>query len=209
MGVATSSYSTMFFIPTILNEMGYKPAQAQLHTIPIYVVCIVVAGITAYLSDRMRHRYIFTMAGILVATIGYTMLLRQELFSTSVKYLAVFFISSGVYITQPITIVWLANNMGGHYKRSFGAAIQIAVGNFGGIIGSNIYLQREMPAYRTGYGTALAMLWVAGALCTCFYFGLKRENKKRARGERNERLNAPVEVVENLGDDHPEFRFSL
>jgi hypothetical protein len=34
------------------------------------------------------------------------------------------------------------------------------------------------------------------------------ENKKRDRGERNGRLLLPKEQVENLGDDHPEFRFN-
>ncbi|KAH8597839.1 MFS transporter [Bisporella sp. PMI_857] len=208
MSVATASYSTIFFIPSILNEMGYSASQAQLHTIPVYGVCIVVAYMTSYLSDRLRHRYAFTMVGILICTIGYSMLLRQNGLDTQAKYLAIFFVTSGLYMMQPITIVWLANNLRGHYKCAFGSAIQIAIGNLGGIIGSNIFLQSEIPTYRTGYSVSLGAMWFSGVLCTLFYLGLMRENRKRTRGDRDWRLRGPADEVENLGDDHPDFRFT-
>lgn len=154
------------------------------------------------------------MSGILVATTGYIMLLLQGpakgtgAMPIGIRYLACFFILIGVYVTQPMSIVWLANNMGGHYKRSFGTAMQIGLGNIGGIIGSNIYLASEIPKFHTGYSTALGLLWMCGLMCTVLYFGMMAENKKRDRGERDDRLLLPKEEVENLGDDHPEFRFT-
>lgn len=63
------------------------------------------------------------MTGVLIAVIGYIMLLCQGppkgsgALPIGVHYLAVLFVTSGVYITQPMAIVWLVNNMGGHYKR--------------------------------------------------------------------------------------------
>lgn len=214
MGVTTSGYSTAFFIPTILNEFGYSASEAQLHTIPIYVVCTFTTLSTAWASDRLRHRYLFLMSGIVLASIGYIMLLCQGpakgpgAMAAGVRYLATFFVLIGVYVTQPLSIVWLTNNMGGHYKRSFGTAMQIGIGNIGGIIGSNIYLTAQAPKYHTGYSTALGMMWLCGLMCTIFYFGMMAENKKRDRGERDDRLSLPKEELENLGDDHPEFRFT-
>jgi hypothetical protein len=38
--------------------------------------------------------------------------------------------------------------------------------------------------------------------------GLKRENRKRGRGERDWRFSLPKEELENLGDDHPDYRFN-
>jgi MFS family permease len=203
MGIATSGYSTAYFIPTILAGFGYTSEQAQLHTIPVYVVCTFLCLTTGWASDRLKHRYSFIMVGVVVATIGYIILLCQTGLSTSVLYFATFLVLGGVYIVQPMTMVWLTNNMGGHYKRSFGAAIQIGLGNVGGIIGSNIYIATEAPRYHTGFATALGMLWVCALMATIFYFGMMWENKKRDRGERDERLQSP----ENLGDYHPEFRF--
>jgi hypothetical protein len=76
----------------------------------------------------------------------------------------------------------------------------------GGIIASNIFLDKEKPKYPTGYGVSLGLLWLCGLSCTIMYFGVKRENRKRDRGDREHRLQA--DDVDNLGDDHPSFRFT-
>ncbi len=207
-GVSTSGYATAFFIPTILREFGYTSAEAQVRTIPVYVVCTALTLFTAWFSDRLRHRYGFTLFGIMLATIGYVILLAQGGLEARIKYMAVFFVLSGVYVVQPLTIVWLSNNMGGHYKRAFSSAMQIGLGNIGGIIGSSIFVMREAPRYRTGYGTALGMLLFCGLMCTVFFFGLRAENGKRDRGERDHRLQADKRELENMGDDHPHFRFA-
>jgi len=212
--VTTTGYSTAFFIPTILNEFGYTPSETQLHTIPVYAVGAFLTLFCAWWSDRIQHRYAFTICGVALATIGYIILLCQgplkevHRMPIGVRYLAIFLITSGNYITQPLAVVWLANNMSGHYKRSFGAALQIGIGNVGGIIGSNIYLVKEAPMYKTGYGTGMAMLLFGGLCCTIFYFGMMWENKIRDRGGRDYRLSLPAKEVKNLGDDHPEFRFN-
>lgn len=146
------------------------------------------------------------MVGVSVASIGYIILLCQASVSVGVQYFALFLIVSGGYITQPVTIAWLSNNVSGHYKRSVASAMQIGVGNLGGIVASNIYLQTEQPLYRTGYGTGLALVWVCGIACTVMFFGVLRENKKRDRGEREGRLEEPD--VGNMGDDHPRWRFT-
>lgn len=86
--------------------------------------------------------------------------------------------------------------------------MQIGLGNISGVIGSFIFIQTEGPVFKTGYGTALGMIWVCGLACTAMYFGVIAENKKRDRGERNDRLRLGEREVENLGDDHPGFRFS-
>lgn len=213
MGIAVSGYSSAFFLPTILAEFGYSASEAQVHIIPIYIVCTFVTLTVAWTSDRMSHRYSFLLSGVVVASIGYIMLLCQGpakgpgTMSVGVRYLACFFVLSGVYIVQPLSIVWLVNNMSGHYKVSFGTAMQIGIGNIGGIIGSNIYIATEAPEFHTGYSTALGMLWFCALMATIFHFGIMAENRKRTRGERDGRLELPKEEAENLGDDHPEFRY--
>jgi sugar phosphate permease len=205
-GVVQSGYGTSFFIPTILNEMGYSAKRAQVLSIPIFIVATVGALATALATDRVRRRYPFTILGVLVATVGYSMLLGQRGLSVGVKYFATFLIVLGTYITQPVCIAWIQNCMSGHYKRSVASAMQIGFGNAGGIVASNIYKGTERPYYETGYGTALGLLWVTAISCTVLLVGVARENKKRERGERDWRLD---EVdADNLGDDHPSFRFT-
>ncbi len=213
--VTTTGYATNFFIPTILKEFGWTSASAQIHTIPVYAVGTVVTLFCAWWSDRIQHRYAFTIGGITLAVIGYIILLCQghagekhNPIPVGVRYMSIFFITSGNYIAQPLAVVWLANNMGGHYKRSFGAALQIGVGNVGGIIGSNIFLSNQAPYYKTGYGTGMGLLVAGAVFCSIFYFGMMRENKIRDAGGRDDRLLLPEAELKNLGDDHPSFRYN-
>ncbi|KAF1839621.1 MFS general substrate transporter [Decorospora gaudefroyi] len=205
-GVVNTGYAGSFFTPTIVKELGYTSAAAQVRSIPVFVVATVTAIITAYLTDRLRHRYWFCIFGLVVASIGYIMLLAQENLSAGVKYFALFLIVPGGYITQPVVLVWMSNLVSGHYKRSVSSALQVGFGNLGGIVASNVFLASEMPTYRTGYGVSLGMLWICGLACTGLFFLVKWENAKRERGDRDGRL---LEVdADNLGDDHPLFRLT-
>ena len=201
-----AGYGTSFFIPTILNQMGYSAKRAQVLSIPIFIVATIGALVTAVCTDRLKRRYPFTILGVLVCTVGYGMLLGQRSLSVGVKYFATFLIVLGTYITQPVCIAWISNCMSGHYKRSVSSAMQIGFGNAGGIVASNIYKGTERPYYETGYGTALGLLWVTALSCTVLLLGVMWENKKRDRGERDYRLEEPD--ADNLGDDHPHFRFT-
>ena len=189
--------------------MGYTSSRAQVHSIPIFVVATIVALIIALCTDRLQHRYSFCLLGIAVATIGYILLLLPPgTVSPSVRYFALFVIVAGGYITQPVTLTWISNCMGGHYKRSIAAAMQVGFGNCGGIVASTIYKAAEAPRYRTGYGTSLALLWLCAAMCAVLFVGVRRENARRERGERDYRLREGEPDRDNLGDDHPRFRFA-
>ena len=208
MGVVNTGYSTSFFIPTILRQLGWTAVRAQVLTIPIYVSSFIVAILAAICTDRLRHRYAFIMIGILTSSIGYAVLLAQTQVPVGAKYFALYLIVIGGYVTQPVVLVWLTNNMGGHYKRSISTAMQVGLGNTGGIIASNIFITREAPRYLTGYATSLGLLWLCGLASTALLIGLSIENKKRDKGDRDDRYNLPIHELENLGDDHPRFRFS-
>lgn len=208
LGVSTTGYGTSFFMPTILSQLGWTSVRAQVLSIPIYIVAAICSLLAAYLSDRLRHRYTFIVLGVLVATTGYAALLSpQHRVSVAGRYVAIYLIVSGGYIAQPITLVWLSNNMGGHYKRGVAAAMQIGFGNLSGIVASNIYITKQRPRYPVGYGVSLALLWVCALAVTVLALGLRRENAKRDRGERDGRLDLPRGERENLGDEHPRFQF--
>ncbi|KAI1321109.1 MFS general substrate transporter [Xylariaceae sp. FL0255] len=215
LGVGITGYSLTFFLPTILVEFGWTAQEAQVHTIPVYAVTAVVMVLVAWLSDRLRHRYGFILFGCLLATIGYAILVHLSRGgseavnrSRNTLYGAIFITSIGGYICTPMALAWLANNIAGHWKRAFGSGIQVSLGNIVGIVASNIFLDSEAPRYPTGYGTAIAFTWIGGLAATVLFLVLKRENKLRDAGRRDERLNAPRDELENMGDYHPSFRFT-
>ncbi|PLB43703.1 putative MFS transporter [Aspergillus steynii IBT 23096] len=207
-GIVNTGYAVSFFAPTILHQMGWTAVRAQVMSIPIYAIAMVTTLTAAWVSDRLRHRYAFTLAGCLVATTGYVILLCQGSVPVGARYFALVAITGGGYLTQPILMGWLSNNMAGHYKQSVASAMQIGFGNCGGLVASNIFYQEEAPAYTTGYGVSLGMTWICGAACAVFLIYLVRENRVRENGGRDYRLRLPREELENLGDGYPAFRFT-
>lgn len=105
LGVVNTGYATSFFIPTIIQEMGYTAAMSQVRSIPIFIVAAVTALLVAWATDKVKHRYAFTIAGVVVGGIGYVVLLCQSSVTVGVKYMACFFITTGGYMTQPVTWV--------------------------------------------------------------------------------------------------------
>lgn len=123
--------------------------------------------------------------------------------------MAVFFVTTGFYIVQPVAIVWMANNLSGHYQRAIGLAIQIGFSNLGGIVASNVFNSDGAPRYTVGYSVSLAMMLFCGGMSTIFAAGVVMENKKRDQGKSDDRLQLEEGVFNNLGDDDPHFRFTL
>jgi hypothetical protein len=191
-----------------VKQLGWTSIRAQVMSIPIFIVATVLALSAALLSDRIKHRFGFIIFGCCVATTGYAILLNMHHVAVGVRYFAVFLIVGGGYIAQPITLVWLNNNLGGHYKRGVGAAMQVGIGNIGGIIASNIFLQSEAPTYPTGFGTALGMIWLCVISACLFLVYLRYENKARDLGKRDWRYEEPEHERKNMGDDYPSFRFT-
>jgi len=206
MSVVNSSYALSFFTPTILNEMGYKAEAAQVRSIPIFVVATVASIATAAWSDRLRHRFGFVIGGILTATAGYAVMLNYTRVPVGAKYAALFLIAAGGFVAHPIVTAWAQNNAAGHYKKSISSAMMVGFGNCGGIIASNIYITGEKPRYPTGFGVSLGLLWVCALASAVFVFGVRRENKRRDAGGRDWRVESAD--GDNLGDEHPDFRYT-
>lgn len=207
-GIVNTGYATSFFTPTILKQLGWTSIRAQVMSIPIYIVATVIALATAFASDKLRHRFAFTLAGCTIATVGYVILICQKSVPVGARYFALYAITGGGYMTQPILMGWLSNNMAGHYKQSIAAAMQIGLGNCGGLVASNVFFDEEAPLYPTGFGVSLGMVWICGVSCVVFFAWLWRENREREQGKRDYRYQWPTEELGNLGDDHPGFRFT-
>ncbi|KAE8413464.1 hypothetical protein BDV36DRAFT_299910 [Aspergillus pseudocaelatus] len=133
-----------------------------------------------FLTDRWQHRYSFVIFGVVFASIGYIILLCQGALSgrlnVHVRHKAVSFVTAGCYIVQPVAIMWMANNLDGHYKCAVGLAIQIGLENIAGIITSNIFNRGDAPPYTVGYGVSLARMVFCGIMSIILAAGLLIEN---------------------------------
>ena len=185
----------------------YSPRHVQILVVPILILSGLVSLTTAYLSDRLQHRVSFAQFGYLLSFVGFVLLLKQEELPKGARYAALYFVEVGSYISLPLLWSVMANNVSGSYKRAIATGLQIGVGQFGGVITSLVFPSKEAPLYRKGFEICLSLLITAAVLMMGFVLGLWIENRKRNRGERDYRLSLETKERENLGDDHPSFRF--
>ncbi|KAI6126502.1 MFS general substrate transporter [Pisolithus sp. B1] len=161
MFINVPAYGITFFLPyvlstesihptkrsfsTILNNFGYDTAISQLLTVPVYLAAAISMISVARFSDSMKIRFPFIIVSALVGLAGYIIQITDA--STGVKYFGTFLAVIGGYSGFPCVIGWLANNLRGKYKRAVGMAIQVGMGNLGGVIASNIFQAQDEPRY--------------------------------------------------------------
>ena len=65
------TYGFTATVPTVIKQMGYTSAHAQLMTIPIYVVGMIATVIVAFWADHVQQRTPFIMGGFAVGVAGF------------------------------------------------------------------------------------------------------------------------------------------
>ncbi|BCR90239.1 allantoate permease family MFS transporter [Aspergillus chevalieri] len=199
--MALPLYTLSLFMPTIIQQLGYSSAQAQLLTIPPYAVAFVLSIIVAVLSERVHLRAPFIMGSSGIAIIGYILLLAQD--RPGVSYLGTFFATAGVYPAVAIVLSWPANNVSGQTKRAIANAMQISIGNLGSVLGTQLYRTETSPRYFLGHGFALGYLVANIIVVGILWIVLKRENA--AKAEERERLGLNA-LIGDIGDSEGDFQ---
>lgn len=208
LGGAENANSITSFQPTILKGIGYTSTGAQIRTIPVYLVAAVYSLSLAYVAEYLRRRYIFCMIGFSTIAAGLIVEIVQPK-SAGVRYMGLFFMTAGAYLVMPLTIVWIAINVGKGYKRSVALGAISSFGNAGAFIGTNVFLKKESPKFRTGFSTGLGLAVMGMTAATTLFVGAYLGNKRRDE-ERKQLPDVLDEgAVEDLGEKHPDFRYSL
>ncbi|CBX90386.1 similar to MFS transporter [Plenodomus lingam JN3] len=197
--------SFSLFLPSIISGMGYASTTAQLFTVPPNMAAFLTVLLTAYLSDRWGYRGYFIIGGCVLGIVGYTMMLVAK--TNAVRYAGTFLIAIGVFQGSPMLMGWASNNMAPHYVRAVGIGVVISIANCSAFLGTFIYLQRDAPKYALGHAISLGALVITIVLSVVQIAYLSWENKKRERGDRDDRLLQ--DGGEKLGHLHPNFRYTL
>lgn len=72
-----------------------------------------------------------------------------------------------------------------------------------------MFVTSQAPTYPLGFGLGLGLVWLCVLSSLVFLLYIRRENRLRDEGKRDDRYNLPDDEKNNLGDDHPSFRFTL
>ncbi|KAF9220040.1 MFS general substrate transporter [Gyrodon lividus] len=210
LSTAVPAYGITYFLPTLIKNFGYSTSISQLLTIPPYVLATANLLVISYYSDKLKLRSAFIFPAQLIALAGYIINISDV--SSGVKYFGLYLCVVGTSAV-PGCVSWLANNLGGKYKRATGIALQITVANFGGVIASNIFRTQDAPRYFLGLG--LVMMFIGLGLVTVPITALayKHINHQRDRDELLKQQGQKADSKEGggkpLGDRAPSFRYTL
>lgn len=212
MSVIAPLYGITLFLPTIINSFGYSPAISQLLTVPPYVVATLILYVFAFFSDRIKKRYPFILAGLVLCLIGFAINISNA--PHGVKYFGTFFVVTGSYSAFPGVVAWLGNNLAGQYKRGIGMAMHIGIGNFSGAIASNIYRSRDSPRFIIGHGVELmfvgmGFICVPIAVISYMRINKSRDEAQRKAIEKGVHNKYTAQELRKMGDRAPDFRYTL
>ncbi|GAP86967.1 putative major facilitator superfamily transporter [Rosellinia necatrix] len=200
-------YTLSLFLPTIITNLGYKAATAQLLTVPPYAFAFGTTVAVAVLSERLARRAVFIGGSAAFAAIGYSILLgnTDPVARPGVSYAAVFFAAGGIYPATALVLSWPTINVSGQTKRATATAMQISIGNVGAVLGTQLYRTFDGPRFIVGHSFALGYLLANIIVVTVLALVLKRENKRRALVA--EEVKDVGEVQDWRGDVDPRWRF--
>ncbi|SPO00361.1 related to PUTATIVE TARTRATE TRANSPORTER [Cephalotrichum gorgonifer] len=200
-------YTFSLFLPSIIKNLGYSAALAQILTVPPYAFAFITTIATAIISERMGRRAPFIMGSALFAIIGYIILLTNTdpVGRPGVSYLGTFFAAGGIFPAVALVLSWPAINISGQTKRAVGNAMQISIGNLGAVLGTQLYRANDGPRYIVGHSFALGYLAATVIVAGVLWHVLKKEN------ERRDGITEEVQAVGDLddwrGDIDPRWRF--
>ncbi|KAM5347705.1 hypothetical protein ACJ41O_007529 [Fusarium nematophilum] len=208
-GNSISTYGFNFASPTIIKELGYTAAQAQLLTIPIYFFGACSTIVFARLADRRRKRWVFIVIPFCITITGFVAILAiPHPRLPGLTYFFLFFITGGLYPSIIGCISWVGNNLAPSFKRAIGMALLISIGNLGGAVGSNIFLQEQAPNYWLGYGFSVGIMSAAVISTVILHLATQRINKQRAMiPEEEVRAKYTEAQLIAMGDKSPLFRY--
>lgn len=205
-GLIVPAYGYAYFSPAILQTYGYSRIQTQLHSVPPWAAAFGFSMLVAYLSDRLRHRFLFTIVPICVCITGFAILISVH-DNLDLQYGALFLVAMGAYTAMPVIVCWFNMNLGGHHRRSVGTAFQVGFGNIGGVIAVFAFLAKDAPEYIPGYSISIAFVCLSALSCCAYFVACSWQNRQRERSVRDVGLTE-YEKTE-LGDMNPDYRYQL
>lgn len=135
----------LLFNRTIIQGLGYKSWEAQLLTVPPYILAFLYTMTLAYLSKIYARRAAFILSSAALSILGYIVLITSP--TTGGQYVGVFLALSGIYSGNALLLAWPTENILGQTKRATGLAMVIGLGDIGAIIGTQVS-RKESPIDR-------------------------------------------------------------
>ncbi|KAJ8583660.1 MFS general substrate transporter [Rhizopogon salebrosus TDB-379] len=202
LGLVVPGYAIALFSPTIINELGYSAANAQLLSVPPFVAGCIATIIVGIQSDKHNLRGPYIIGGALVSLVGYILLYCDA--QAGPSYVGACLAAIGVFSPVAVALAWIISNAGGDLKRGVVLAMVIGFGNLGGICSSFIYI--DPPRYHIGHGTIMGFLSLSIVTSAFGMWNYNRLNKeKEAQCLAENITDDRKDEFKDMGDASPLF----
>lgn len=179
----TVTYALAYFLPIILTQnMGFGVGEAQCLVAPPYAFAGIIMFATGWAGDKYRLRGPIIIFNALLCIIGLPLMGFSS--SAGVRYFGVFLVTAGANANVPAAMSYQANNIRGQWKRAFCSATFVSFGGIGGIAGSLVFRNEDIPHYRPGLYACIATTLLTMILVGLLSLDFRRLNKQADRGER-------------------------
>ncbi|EAU92394.2 hypothetical protein CC1G_00613 [Coprinopsis cinerea okayama7 len=197
------------FLPTVVNSLGtYTVVEAQLRTVPPFLVGGIWSLSNTYLSYRIRKRWLPIITSVSLVVVGYAIAISTQ--NRSARYAACFIMIAGGSVGGSLLVIWGTDNAAPDTMRAVVSAAIPGLGAMGSIVSVWTYVPSDAPDYRRGNSACLGCVTTIVFLLIIKTIYIYRENAKRDRGERDYRLEGKTEEeIKQLGYKHPEFRYQV
>ncbi|KAJ5577849.1 uncharacterized protein N7459_006813 [Penicillium hispanicum] len=167
------STSLSYFLPTILNGLGFNSRQAILLSTPPYYWAVIPVTLTSLAADVYRVRAPLIIFNSLILIAGFLMLGLPISTHLTVRYAGTF-LATGAYVSNWAALnAFMANNVAGQWKRVATAATVSAFNGLGGVAGSFIVRSQDAPQYLlaiwVSVGSHILLILIVGAFTLYFY----------------------------------------
>jgi len=159
----TCAGTITYFIPTLMEALGYEGTKSQFMTVPIYCVALVIVLCCCFSSDinQERPKHIMAMASLSVVSL---IIVTTVTSSPKTRYAFLAFGASGIWACSPMTLSYLSNTISRPAeKRAVSIGVVNALANLSSVYGSYIWPANDAPRYIAGFVTSTMLQF--GSLC--------------------------------------------
>jgi len=155
LALCLSTYSTAYFGPTIVKNMGYTSYIAQLMTVPPNIASFCLTLFISFNSDKTGERPLHILSGMILVVIGWFMLVFIPQNLPGARYFAFFIVVNALAPILPL-LAWRTTFVTGASDTAIATAATVMFGNLGGIIAPYLFPNTQAPGYAEGAWTIIA-----------------------------------------------------
>ena len=203
-GLGACGSSTGYFLPTVMEGLGYSGTQAQLMTAIVYAVQAVAFVVVARLSDMTGKRGVWILAGCFTTAIGYIILLKTM--NLAARLIAACLISAGAVSPSIPCFVWIIHSNPGYTYRAAGLAVMGIMVRVTAIAIN--YAFTDPPLYHYGFKVCLILSLATSILIIAALFYFKWMNQKKRNMSEEEAAVLRELGMDEVGNRHPDFFFT-